>query len=120
MAILTQLGRPMENLLPLSESFYQRCTDIRPERASLPWSIRVVDLTTGQAKEIWKAQKGVGSNFFAGGLVADNHLFWTSDNMIIFPYEGDGWHHLYSVCAWRNSQITYARQRRSGICFSSK
>jgi Tol biopolymer transport system component len=39
-----------------------------PERASLPWSIRVVDLTTGQAKEIWKAQKGVGSNFFAGGL----------------------------------------------------
>jgi len=70
-----------------------------PERASLPWSIRVVDLTTGQAKEIWKAQKGVGSNFFAGGLVAENHLFWTSDNMIIFPYEGDGWHHLYSVSA---------------------
>ncbi|MDI9871739.1 S9 family peptidase [Flectobacillus roseus] len=70
-----------------------------PERASLPWSIRVVDLMTGQAKEIWKAQKGVGSNFFAGGLVADNHLFWTSDNMIIFPYEGDGWHHLYSVSA---------------------
>lgn len=70
-----------------------------PERASLPWSIRVVDLTTGQAKEIWKAQKGVGSNFFAGGLVADNHLFWTSDNKIIFPYEGDGWHHLYSVSA---------------------
>lgn len=68
-----------------------------PERASLPWSIRVVDLTTRQAKEIWKAQKGVGSNFFAGGLVAENHLFWTSDNMIIFPYEGDGWHHLYSV-----------------------
>ncbi|NBB29881.1 prolyl oligopeptidase family serine peptidase [Cellulophaga sp. BC115SP] len=70
-----------------------------PERASLPWSIRVVDLTTGLAKEIWKAQKGVGSNFFAGGLVAENHLFWTSDNMIIFPYEGDGWHHLYSVSA---------------------
>lgn len=70
-----------------------------PERASLPWSIRVVDLTTGQTKEIWKAQKGVGSNFFAGGLVAENHLFWTSDNMIIFPYEGDGWHHLYSVSA---------------------
>lgn len=70
-----------------------------PERASLPWSIRVVDLTTRQAKEIWKAQKGVGSNFFAGGLVAENHLFWTSDNMIIFPYEGDGWHHLYSVSA---------------------
>lgn len=70
-----------------------------PERASLPWSIRVVDLTTGQAKEIWKAQKGVGSNFFAGGLVAENHLFWTSDNMIIFPYEGDGWHHLYGVSA---------------------
>ncbi|MDI9872899.1 S9 family peptidase [Flectobacillus rivi] len=70
-----------------------------PERASLPWSIRVVDLTTGLAKEIWKAQKGVGSNFFAGGLVTENHLFWTSDNMIIFPYEGDGWHHLYSVSA---------------------
>lgn len=70
-----------------------------PERTSLPWSIRVVDLATGQAKEIWKAQKGVGSNFFAGGLVAENHLFWTSDNMIIFPYEGDGWHHLYSVSA---------------------
>jgi hypothetical protein len=70
-----------------------------------------VDLTTGQAKEIWKAQKGVGSNFFAGGLVADNHLFWTSDNMIIFPYEGDGWHHLYSVSA-NGGMPNYLRQTK--------
>lgn len=68
-----------------------------PERASNPWSIRIVEVQTGKGREVWKAKAGRGSVFFSGGLVAENHLFWTSENAIIFPYEGDGWHHLYSI-----------------------
>jgi dipeptidyl aminopeptidase/acylaminoacyl peptidase len=68
-----------------------------PERASNPWSIRIVDAQTGKGREIWKAKTGRGSAFFEGGLVAENHLFWTIDNVIVFPYEGDGWHHLYGI-----------------------
>jgi dipeptidyl aminopeptidase/acylaminoacyl peptidase len=68
-----------------------------PERESNPWSIRLVEVQTGKSKEIWKAKMGKGSVFFSSGLVAENHLFWTADNFIVFPYEGDGWHHLYSI-----------------------
>jgi dipeptidyl aminopeptidase/acylaminoacyl peptidase len=70
-----------------------------PEREASPWSIKIVNVETGKSREIWKAQKGVGSAFFGSGLVADNSLFWTADNQIIFPYEGDGWHHFYAVPA---------------------
>lgn len=68
-----------------------------PERESNPWSIRVADVETGKGKEIWKAKEGKGSAFFTGALVAENHLFWTADNYLVFGYEGDGWHHLYSI-----------------------
>lgn len=68
-----------------------------PERESLPWSIRVIDLASGQAREVWKAKNGRGSAFFESSLVAENRIFWTADNAIIFPYEGDDWVHLYSV-----------------------
>ena len=68
-----------------------------PERERNPWSIRIVDVETGEGRELWKAKNGRGSVFFENGIVAENRLFWTSNNQIIFGYEGDGWHHLYSV-----------------------
>jgi dipeptidyl aminopeptidase/acylaminoacyl peptidase len=68
-------------------------------RESLPWSIRVANVADGQTKEIWQAKKGRGSAFFENGLVAENSLFWTDDNFIVFPYEGNGWHHLYAISA---------------------
>ena len=70
-----------------------------PERESNPWSIRIVDVQTGKGREIWKAKTGRGSAFFENGIVADNRLFWTAENYLIFGYEGDGWHHLYSISA---------------------
>ena len=68
-----------------------------PERESLPWSVRVVDVQTGKGREVWKAKNGRGSAFFESALIADNRLFWTADNYLVFSYEGDNWNHLYSV-----------------------
>jgi dipeptidyl aminopeptidase/acylaminoacyl peptidase len=66
-----------------------------PEREGQPWSIRVADVTTGAGREVWRARAGRGSVF--RGLAADEQLFWAADDRLIFPWEGDGWTHLYSV-----------------------
>ena len=68
-----------------------------PERESLPWSVRVVDVQTGKGREVWKAKNGRGSAFFENALIADNRLFWTADNYLVFSYEEDNWNHLYSI-----------------------
>lgn len=67
------------------------------KREGLPWSIFVHDLNSGRTREIWKAKSGAGSNFY--GISADNQLFWSANDQIIFPYEGDGWAHLYAISA---------------------
>jgi dipeptidyl aminopeptidase/acylaminoacyl peptidase len=66
-----------------------------PKRTGPPWSIRVADVATGAGHEIWKADEGQGSVFRK--IVADNQLFWAEGDLIIFPWERDGWTHLYSV-----------------------
>lgn len=66
-----------------------------PRRSGQPWSIRIADTETGGGHEVWKADEGVGSVFRQ--ITADNQLFWTADNRLIFPWERDGWTHLYSV-----------------------
>jgi len=68
-----------------------------PRREALPFSIRVADVATGEAREIWKADEGVGSAF--SGINASNQLFWGAGDRIVFPWEGDGWKHLYSIPA---------------------
>jgi Tol biopolymer transport system component len=68
-----------------------------PKREALPYSIMVADVESGESKQLWQAKAGVGSAFWGSGLVAENNLFWTADNYLIFAYEGDGWHHLYSI-----------------------
>ncbi|HWI20330.1 MAG TPA: prolyl oligopeptidase family serine peptidase [Vicinamibacterales bacterium] len=60
-----------------------------------PWSLRVADVKTGQARQVWKADKGYGSAF--QNVVADSQLFWGAGNRLVFPWEKDGWLHLYSV-----------------------
>jgi dipeptidyl aminopeptidase/acylaminoacyl peptidase len=67
-----------------------------PRRTGRPWSIRVADATTGEGHEIWMAKPGKGSVFRA--LDANQQLFWTADDRLIFPWEHDGWL-LYSVPA---------------------
>ena len=60
-----------------------------------PWSIRVADVETKVGHEVWRSREGRGSVFRF--LAANQQLFWTADDRLIFPWEGDGWTHLYSV-----------------------
>lgn len=66
-----------------------------PKRSALPWSIRVADVTNGKSAEVWQAKEGVGSAYRF--ISATNQIMWTATHEIVFPYEGDGWTHLYSV-----------------------
>src|SRR5437867_4505733 len=66
-----------------------------PERAAQPWSIRVVDVASGAGREVWKADTGRGSAF--QGVVTANQLLWTAGDRLVFPWEKDGWTHLYAV-----------------------
>jgi dipeptidyl aminopeptidase/acylaminoacyl peptidase len=73
-----------------------------PKREALPWSIWVGEVESGIARKVWEAKKGRGSHFFSNALNGsspENPLFWTSDDYLIFPYEGDGWNHLYAISA---------------------
>ncbi|MGH9862580.1 MAG: S9 family peptidase, partial [Candidatus Acidiferrales bacterium] len=65
-----------------------------PKREAEPWSIRVVEVSTGKGRQVWRAEKGKGSVF--RGVVAENEIFWAGER-IVFPWERDGWTHLYSV-----------------------
>jgi dipeptidyl aminopeptidase/acylaminoacyl peptidase len=66
-----------------------------PERRGQPWSIRVADARTGIGRQVWKAEEGQGSVF--RHAVADNQLLWGAGDRLVFPWERDGWTHLYSV-----------------------
>ena len=66
-------------------------------RAESPWSIVIADVATGAGHEIWKAKEGAGSAF--RGIVSDAQLMWTGGDRIVFPWERDGWTHLYAVSA---------------------
>ena len=64
-------------------------------RSGPPWSIRIADATGVSAgKEVWKAAEGDGSVFRQLG--SERQLFWAGDRLV-FPWERDGWTHLYSV-----------------------
>ncbi len=64
-------------------------------RAGPPWSIRVADATGAtEGREIWKASAGDGSVY--RGLDSAQQLYWAGSR-IVFPWERDGWTHLYSV-----------------------
>ena len=69
----------------------------RATRTAQPWSIQVADVASGQAKEVFRASAGRGSAYWA--IVAENQLFWTAGDRIVFPWERTGWVHLYSVAA---------------------
>jgi len=67
----------------------------KPERTAQPWSIRIADVSTGEGHEIWRAHDGPGSVFH--GTESEEQLYWTAGDHIVFPWEGTGWLHLYSV-----------------------
>jgi dipeptidyl aminopeptidase/acylaminoacyl peptidase len=68
-----------------------------PRRSGRPWSIRVADVETGIGREVWHADDGDGSVF--RNIAADDQLVWSADDAIVFPWEKDGWTHLYSIPA---------------------
>jgi dipeptidyl aminopeptidase/acylaminoacyl peptidase len=63
-------------------------------RTANPWSIRIADGISGEGRTVWKASEGRGSAFHE---IPGSQLFWTDDNHLVFPWEADGWSHLYSV-----------------------
>jgi dipeptidyl aminopeptidase/acylaminoacyl peptidase len=66
-----------------------------PRRTGEPWSIRVATVSDGAGRQIWKAEQGPGSVFHP--MVAEGQLFWSAGDRLVFPWEHDGWLHLYSV-----------------------
>ena len=69
------------------------------------WGIAVADVATRQTSLIWQAPAGVGSTYYAldgnptfEGQPGDQFM-WSSDGRIAFPWEGDGFRHLYSLPA---------------------
>lgn len=67
------------------------------KRTGSPWSIRLLNVENGTAKEIWKAVAGQGSVLSSELPVTDNLLIWGADDHLVFPSEKDGWLHLYSL-----------------------
>ncbi len=60
------------------------------------WSVRIADVATGQVREVWRSKPGRGSVLHQGIPVANNLLWWIGD-LLVFPWEADGWQHLYAV-----------------------
>ena len=74
-----------------------KVTLFRPHRSEQPWSILVADVASGTARTVWRAEPGPGSAFH--DMVAANQVLWGADDRLVFPWERDGWLHLYSVPA---------------------
>ena len=68
-----------------------------PRRTGQPWSIQVADAATGHGREVWRAETGQGSVFH--GIVGEHQIIWGAGDVLAFPWERDGWTHLYSVLA---------------------
>lgn len=66
-----------------------------PQKTGHPWSIRLLDLDSGKARTLWKADTGMGSAYF--GQFPSASLEWARGNQLIFPWEKEGWMHLYAL-----------------------
>lgn len=64
-----------------------------PRRSGEPWSIRVYDLQTRAAKEMFCADRGAGSVFHP--LATEQQVFWDAGGHLVFPWEKSGYLHLY-------------------------
>jgi dipeptidyl aminopeptidase/acylaminoacyl peptidase len=69
------------------------------------WGVAVMDVATRKTDLLWQAPAGVGSSYYAlddnptfAGQPGDQFL-WSSDDKVAFPWEGDGFRHLYSIPA---------------------
>jgi dipeptidyl aminopeptidase/acylaminoacyl peptidase len=108
---------------------YSSAIAVGPAReAATPWSIRIADVSSAVGREAWHADKGPGSAF--RGMDAEHQIFWADGNRLVFPWERDGWLHLYSVPAdggraqlltpgeFEIEHVSLSRERRD-VLFSS-
>ncbi|HEY2846016.1 MAG TPA: prolyl oligopeptidase family serine peptidase [Bryobacteraceae bacterium] len=77
---------------------YSSAIPVGPVReVPTPWSIRIADVASARGREVWRADKGPGSAFRS--MEADTQILWADGDHLVFPWERDGWLHLYSVPA---------------------
>jgi dipeptidyl aminopeptidase/acylaminoacyl peptidase len=62
-----------------------------------PWSIRVVDVASGNGKEVWRSANTEADAF--SRRLGENSLRWAAGDRLVFNSEKDGWSHLYSIPA---------------------
>ena len=62
-----------------------------------PWSIRVLQVATLTAEEVWRADAGRGSVLVDDLPASSERLWWTSDGQLVFPWEKNNWMQLYAV-----------------------
>jgi dipeptidyl aminopeptidase/acylaminoacyl peptidase len=68
-----------------------------PIKETNPWSIRVLDVTNMEAKEVFRAKEGIGSLMVRDLPAQNERLWWSSQGELVFPWENNGWVQLYSV-----------------------
>lgn len=68
-----------------------------PVRETVPFSIRVATVSTGESREVFRAHEGVGSAFH--GWNSPSQVYWAAGGHLVFPWEKDGWLNLWSVPA---------------------
>jgi len=66
-------------------------------KSSNPWSIRVLDIATMKAEEIWKSDLGRGSVMVDDLPAISERLWWTPNGSLVFPWEKNNWMQLYAV-----------------------
>jgi dipeptidyl aminopeptidase/acylaminoacyl peptidase len=81
----------------IGETVYDLPTFESTTSSQTPWSIWVANATSGNARKIWTAQRGVGHAFYP--TMSASQLFWMKGDVIAFPWEGDGWQHIYAISA---------------------
>ncbi len=80
-----------------------------PRRTAEPWSIRVFDIASGEARQIWGAEPGRGSVWAAHALPAASQMYWGGADKILFSWEREGWNHLYAVSGTGGKAVALTR-----------
>jgi dipeptidyl aminopeptidase/acylaminoacyl peptidase len=69
-----------------------------PERTSAtPWSIQLLDLTTGAHRTVFTPEANKPGSVLPHMATGAPQLFWTSEDQLIFTSEADSWVHLYAL-----------------------
>ncbi len=81
----------------IGETVYDSASFSGGSNAPFPWSIWVANANSGNAHKVWSAHEGMGDEFYPTMSAAQ--LWWLKGDQIAFPWEGDGWNHIYAVSA---------------------